>query len=366
MYPRLVIDLEKLRHNARALCRMAEERGVGELAFVTKVFCADREMVRVLADCPCRYLADSRIENLARCAGLGKERILLRLPMASQAREVVRAAEISFNSEPAVLRALSKAAGEAGVVHKVVLMIDLGDLREGIFFRDTEAIFRAAEEIDSDPYLELFGTGFNLTCYGSVLPSQENLGIFLDITRRIEERIGRELPFVSGGNSSSIPMLLSGQMPEGITNLRLGEVLVIGRETAHGEMVPGLYGDAVTLEAEVVEVRCKPSMPVGERGMNAFGERARYEDRGMRRRAIAAVGRQDTDCGGLTPLTRGVTVVGASSDHLILDVTDCPQPVSAGDTLRFTLDYAGVLRGFTSPYVDRVYRDAAPAERRCP
>ena len=76
MLPRLVIDLEKLRHNACTLCAMTRERGISALAFVTKVFCADREMVRVLAQTPCRYLADSRIENLARCEGLGKERIL--------------------------------------------------------------------------------------------------------------------------------------------------------------------------------------------------------------------------------------------------------------------------------------------------
>ena len=144
MYPKVVIDLEKLSHNAHQLSRMAAERGVTELAFVTKVFCADTEMVRTIAASPCRYLADSRVENLARSGGMGKERILLRLPMPSQAAEVVRAAEISFNSEQAALRALSQAAREAGLVHKVVLMIDLGDLREGIFFRNEALLLETA------------------------------------------------------------------------------------------------------------------------------------------------------------------------------------------------------------------------------
>ena len=355
MYPRLVIDLTKLKHNAETLCRLAGERGVSDVAFVTKVFCADGEMAKALAGTPCRYLADSRVENLERLAGLGKERILLRLPMPSQAPRVVRAAEISLNSEPATLRALSRAAGAAGVVHKVVLMIDLGDLREGIFFRETEKILQTAAEIEADPHLVLFGAGFNLTCYGSVLPSPENLGTFLAIARQIEAKIGRKLTFLSGGNSSSIPLLLSGGMPAGINNLRLGEVLVLGRETAYGKTVPGLWTDAVTLEAEVVEVQNKPSMPVGQRGMNAFGEIAQYEDHGIRRRAIAAVGRQDVDSDGLTPLAPGVTVIGSSSDHLILDVTDCPEEVSVGGTLRFTMDYGYVLRSFTSAYVERSY-----------
>lgn len=356
MYPRLVIDLQKLRHNADALCRLAGERGVGDLAFVTKVFCADERMVRALAGSPCRYLADSRIENLRRCGGLGKDRILLRLPMPSQAEEVVQSAEISFNSELTTLRALSAAAKKAGRTHRVVLMIDLGDLREGIFFQNPELIFQTAAEIEAAPCLELFGTAFNLTCYGSVLPSPGNLSAFLDLTHQIEARIGRSLPFVSGGNSSSIPLLLSGNMPKGINNLRLGESMVLGRETAYGHPIDGLYQDAILLETELVEVQTKPSYPIGEIGVNAFGEKAVYTDIGPRRRAIAAIGRQDMDCAGLTPLTPGIAVVGASSDHLILDVTECPSPLSVGDTVSFSMDYSALLRGFTSQYIQRAYR----------
>ena len=356
MFPRLVIDLDKLRHNAEALCTLARERGISDLAFVTKVFCADWEMVRVLTETPCRFLADSRIENLMRCEGLGKERLLLRLPMPSQAEDVVRHAEISLNSERATLRALSAAAKRLGRIHRVVLMIDLGDLREGIFYENTELILRTAQEIENDSHLELFGTAFNVTCYGSVLPTAENVGNFLAITRKLEAAIGRKLPFVSGGNSSSIPLLLSGKMPAGINNLRLGEALVLGRETAYGEDIPEMYQDAVVLEAEVVEVQTKPSYPVGEIGVNAFGEKANYTDIGRRCRAIAAIGRQDTDAGGLTPLTPGVTVVGASSDHLILDVTESVEPVTVGSILRFTMDYGALLRGFTSQYVERTYR----------
>lgn len=359
MYPKVVIDLEKLSHNANRLGRMCNERGVTELAFVTKVFCADEEMVRTIAASPCRYLADSRVENLARSGGMGKERILLRLPMPSQAEEVVRAAEISFNSERATLRALSRAAAGAGRVHKVVLMIDLGDLREGIFFQNEALVLETAEMVERDAHLELFGTAFNLTCYGSVLPSGENLAAFLDVTEKIEKQIGRQLPFISGGNSSSIPLLLAGKMPGRINNLRLGEALVLGRETAYGADLDGMYGDAVRLEAEVVEVQVKPSYPIGEIGVNAFGERGTYTDIGPRRRAIAAIGRQDMDCDSLRPLQKGVSVVGASSDHLIVDVTDCEKTVEVGDVLSFTMTYGGLLRGFTSGYVGRAYEHEA-------
>jgi predicted amino acid racemase len=144
-------------------------------------------------------------------------------------------------------------------------------------------------------------------------------------------------------------------MPGRVNNLRLGEALVLGRETAYGADLDGMYGDAVRLEAEVVEVQVKPSYPIGEIGVNAFGERGSYTDIGPRRRAIAAIGRQDMDCDSLRPALAGVTVVGSSSDHLILDVTDCEKPVEVGDALSFTMTYGGLLRGFTSGYVGRSY-----------
>lgn len=358
MYPRLNIDLTKLKHNANTLCCMAQKQGICDLAFVTKVFCADTEMVKALAETPCRYLADSRIENLANYPETDKQKILLRLPMLSQAEDVVKYSDISFNSEKATLCALSAAAQKLGKQHQVVLMIDMGDLREGIFFENEDEILQLAEFVENDPHLTLYGTAFNLTCYGSVLPTEENLSQFLRITEKIEEKIARKLEFVSGGNSSSVSCLLLNSAQMRFNNLRLGEALVLGRETAHEQDLDGMYQDAVTLEVELIEIQDKPSYPIGEIGVNAFGEKMEYTDLGIRRRAIAAIGRQDMDCDGLTPLDSGVTVVGASSDHLILDITDNGDKLQVGSVLHFKMNYGGVLRGFTSNYVNRAYTPA--------
>ncbi len=356
MYPRLNIDLAKLKHNANALCQMAKTQGIDDLAFVTKVFCADTEMVKALSETPCRYLADSRIENLANYPETGKLKILLRLPMLSQVDDVVKYSDISFNSEKATLCALSAAAAKLGKQHKVVLMIDMGDLREGVFFEKEDQILQLAEFVENDPHLTLYGTAFNLTCYGSVVPTQENLTKFLRITQTIEERIGRRLDFISGGNSSSVSFLLLNGAQMCFNNLRLGEALILGRETAYEQDLAGMYQDVVTLEAELIEIQDKPSYPIGEIGVNAFGEKLEYTDLGIRRRAIAAIGRQDMDCDGLTPLTPGMTVVGASSDHLILDISDCSDSLQVGDVVGFKMTYGALLRGFTSNYVDSTYK----------
>ena len=146
MFPRLVIDLEKLRHNGQMLCQMAAADGLDSLAFVTKVFCAMPPMVAALEELPNPYLADSRIENLANYPATGKQKILLRLPMPSQAEQVAAHADISFCSEPAALSALDRAAGDLGRRHKVVLMVDMGDLREGVFFRDRADLLALARQ----------------------------------------------------------------------------------------------------------------------------------------------------------------------------------------------------------------------------
>jgi len=351
MYPRLHIDLKKLRHNGEKLCELAAKSGLTDLAFVTKVFCANPDMIRALEGLPNPYLADSRIENLAAYPATGKEKILLRLPMLSQCGQVVEHADISFCSEGETLSALNEAAKTAGKCHKVVLMVDMGDLREGVFFRNEEGLLALAQLAEAAEHLHLHGLAFNVTCYGSVIPTEQTLADFRAIKERVERAVGRRLDFVSCGNSSSVYLLGKTDFG-GYNNLRLGESLLLGRETAYGADLEGLYQDVVTLEAEVVEVQRKPSYPIGKIGVNAFGQTVEYTDRGERLRAIAAVGQQDVDYSGLMPLTPGMEVIGASSDHLLLDVTKCP--VKVGDIVCFRVDYSAALRAFTSSYVKKV------------
>ena len=350
MYPRLTIDLEKLHHNGEMLCAMAARAGLHDLAFVTKCFCAMPEMVRALEDLPNRYLADSRVENLKHCPETKKEKLLLRLPMISEADEVVRWADISLCSERDTLTALDTAAAAQGKTHKVVLMVDMGDLREGVLYSHREELLALARQAEAAEHLVLWGMAFNVTCYGSIIPTAQTLEDFRALVEMVEQALDRKLDFVSAGNSSSLELLETADLT-GYNNLRLGESLLLGRETAYGHALPGLYDDAVVLETEIIEARRKPTFPIGQRGMNAFGQVVEYEDRGERLRLLAAVGRQDVDEGDLFPEEDGLHVIGASSDHLILE-SDARE-YRVGDVVRFRLGYGAALRAFTSPYVQK-------------
>jgi predicted amino acid racemase len=89
-------------------------------------------------------------------------------------------------------------------------------------------------------------------------------------------------------------------------------------------------------------------MPEGPITVDAFGRTPHWEDRGIRRRAILAIGEQDLRIDGLRPRRKGVTMVGASSDHLVVDVTDADPPVRLGEELAFDRFYAAVATAMAS------------------
>lgn len=350
--PRITADLGKIKHNIDALTALCAEHGVS-IAAVTKVVCADEKIVRVFEASGASMLADARLENLEKLH-TKKPKLLLRAPAPCEAEETVRLCDVSLVSEIETIRALGNAARILKKKHAVILMIDLGDLREGILFTNREGIRRAASAAADEAGIELLGVGTNLTCYGAILPDETNLTELCDIAQELRAVTGLPIPVVSGGNSSSLGLLKRGLVPECVNHLRLGESILLGNDTAACRVMNGLYGDAFTLTARLIEVQKKPSVPIGESGANAFGERPTFQPEGEQIRGICKIGRQDTVADGLAPREAGVRIIGASSDHLIVDLTRA-KPHKVGDTLDFTPDYGALLRAYTSPYVCRAY-----------
>ncbi len=352
MLPVIEFHEDRLTENLRLIRAACQRRGV-RLAAVTKVFCADPRITEALLRGGADMLADARVQNLARLPD-AVPRLCLRIADPGQADEVVRLSEYSLQSTQEAIRALGVSARRQNRLHRVILMIDLGDLREGIYHRDEECILETARLAAEEKGLQLAGVGTNLTCFGGILPDEANLGRLLDVAALIRERLTLPLPIVSGGNSSSLHLLFEGRLPKGINHLRVGEGLLLGMDTASGKPFPQLRQDVFTLRARLVEVFTKPSKPEGASGPNAFGERVRFEDLGPMRRGILAVGRQDTDPDGLCPQDERVAVLGASSDHLIVDLSRAPE-YAVGDELSFTPAYGALLKAYTSAYVAREY-----------
>jgi predicted amino acid racemase len=270
--------------------------------------------------------------------------------MLSEVEDVIKYADVSLNSEIDVIEALNKEAKRQKKRHEIIVMYDIGDLREGIYYKaDDEAFIERIKTLKS---IKILGIGTNLTCFGGVIPTQKTYIKLKEIKDRVERILGYPLEVISGGNSSSLPLVMDQKLPKYINQLRIGEALVCGRETAYGHDIIGMHQDVFTLTAEIIELKMKPSKPEGKIGVDAFGHRVRFTDRGMIKRAILAIGKQDIALDQLIP-PAGVVILGSSSDHLIVELER--DDFKVGDQIQFGLTYGGILSVMTSPYVEKNY-----------
>lgn len=351
-YPYMTIDLDKIEENCRALTALCGKSGIA-VAAVTKATCGLPKVARALLRGGVKQLADSRLDNIQRMRndGIRAEMMLLRSPGLSDVERVVELVDISLNSELAVIKALSVAAKKREKVHRILLMVDLGDLREGILPR--EAV-RHVDQILACDGIELAGIGANLACLGGIRPSRENLDLLVYIAAEIRRRFALPLPMVSGGNTYSLPLLVSGGMPQGVNHLRLGAGLLLAGSPTPAALADSLHRDAFRLYAEVLEVQDKPSRPYGESGEDAFGKRPVFDEEEKRmKRAILGVGRAEIVPEDLFPIDAGVRIIGASSDHLVAEVTDASRSISVGSELAFSVEYGALLRAMTAPQVHK-------------
>ncbi len=353
--PRVEIDLDKIHHNAGTLVERLAIRGIS-VTGITKATLGSPEIAGTLLRAGVASLGDSRIENIEamRRARVPASMTLIRSPMISQAERVVTHADVSLNTELDVISRLSSAAKEARRTHGVVLMVELGDLREGIMPCDVENTVRETLRF---PNIVLKGIGTNLACRSGVSPDAKNMAELSALADSIEATFGPILSIVSGGNSGNLPWALSCEDTGRINDLRLGEAILLGRETLHRQPIDGLHTDAITLVAEVVESKAKPSLPWGEIAQTAFGENPPAIDRGRITQTILAIGHQDTDPCGLHAPT-GIKILGASSDHLIVDSGG--STLCMGAEMTFQLNYSALVRAMTSPFVARVIKRLVP------
>jgi predicted amino acid racemase len=348
--PRIEIDLAKIAHNASELKDLYHSKGIGIMG-VTKVVCGSSAIAEVLVNNGIHTLADSKIQNLKslREAGIRARLVLLRTPALSELDMVIQYADISMNTELSVIKSLAAAATKYDTLHKIILMIELGDLREGIMPDDIEEFIR---EISGLPGIEIVGIGASFACFGGVKPSEQNMRQLSLLSTEIENQFSLPLSFVSGGNSANYDWFTATESTGNINNVRLGESIYLGCEPLERKTIPGLYTDAFTFVAEVIEAKIKPSEPYGELGQDAFGNRPRFQNRGLMRRGILGVGSQDVLVTGLLP-DDDIGILGSSSDHTILDLKKTDLKV--GDEVRFSLNYGALLSAMTSPYVFKQY-----------
>jgi len=350
-YPRLVVNLSKIRSNAEKIVSMCSKFGV-EVVGVTKVTCGNPVIAKALVNSGIIILGDSRISNIERMkkSGVDAKFMLLRIPMLSELSRAMKVVDIFLVSELEIVKAISQLSRE-NEKKQVIYMVDLGDLREGVWF---ENCIEEIVNVSKFEGVELVGIGTNLGCYGGVIPTTEKMKQMVEISENLKDR-GLNIKIISAGNTAALPMIEKKSLPSGVNQYRIGEAIMLGTDTTNDRTIDYLERDTFILEAEIVEIKTKPSVPVGKIGKDSFGREPKFEDKGNIKRAILAIGEQDVDSKGVFPLDEKAKVLHASSDHIVVDINDSNVDYHLGDKMRFRLNYSSLLRVMTSGYVEKIF-----------
>ena len=347
--PRIEIALSQIQDNARILSELYGQKGIS-LMGVTKAVLGEPSIAEAMIQGGVKFIADSRIENIQKMknAEISAQFVLLRTPL-SQAESIVKNVDISLNTEIETLKKLSHYAKALNKIHQVIIMVELGDLREGILLCDLSQFIRQARSLS---HIKIIGIGCNLACYGGIKPDDKNMQELSELVNLLEKEFQIDLEIISGGNSANYEWFKSSHDVGRVNNLRLGESILLGCETIGRKAIPYLHTRAFQLIAEVIESKQKPSLPFGDIGQDAFGNIPDFQDRGIHQRVIIALGRQDIPVSSLK-LNSKLEMLGSSSDHIILDSKS--QNLQVGDEVKFDLDYAGLLAAMTSPFIRKKF-----------
>jgi len=353
---RLRINLDALHHNLATISGWLAPSGA-HWTLVSKVLCGNKELLQALMNMGVRSMGDTRMLNLQALAEIDEnlERWYFRVPHLSIAPDVVRLAQASLNSEIEVIEKLNEEAAKLRIMHKIIIMIELGDLREGILPGSLVNFYRKVYQL---PSIEVIGIGTNLGCLSGLIPNVDHLTQLVLYRELLELKFNHRLPLISAGTSSILPLLRRRQVPNAINHWRIGESLFIGSDLINNGTLEGLRDDVFILEAEIAEIKHKNMAPSGETGsLRPFDvnpdETAAPGQRG--RRALITIGELDTDVHGLKPMNDAHRVVGASSDITVIHVGDQDgvPPPKVGDVLPFKLNYSALLRLMNNRYVEK-------------
>ncbi len=350
----ITLDSKKLKSNYDYLETLFQKNDI-EWAVVTKMLSGNTTFLRELLKFDIRQVADSRVTNLKSIKSINPniETVYIKPPAKRSIPNVVQYADISVNTEIETIKLLSDEAKKQDKMHKIIIMIELGELREGVMGEDFMAFYESVFRLDN---IQVVGIGTNLSCLYGVLPNHDKLIQLSLYEQLVEARFSRQIPYVSGGSSVTIPLIFQHLLPKGINHFRVGETLYLGTDVYNNSKFKKMHSDVFRLYSEIIELTEKPVVPMGDMGTNVegktfdFGEPDRSE---KAYRAIIDLGLLDVEMNHIQPVDKALKFAGASSDMIVIDLADNQKGYKVGDLVEFEMDYMGILRIMNSRYIEK-------------
>lgn len=350
----ITLNTHKLYHNYSYLEELFGKHTI-DWAIVGKLLCGNETFLKVLLEMSDKEICDSRLSNLKTIKKLSPQTktVYIKPPAKRLAKQIVEFADVSFNTEIGTVEALSREAVLQKKKHKIVIMVEMGELREGIMAKNLPSFFGEVEKL---PNIEVVAIGTNLNCLNGILPDQKKLEKLNRYKEILEEQYNKKIPYLSAGSSVTIPLIFRNEVPESINHFRIGETLFFGTDVYKDSVIKGMDQSVFTMTVEIIELIKKPMVPTGKKGTNLTGDSPEFNEEDLGKtsvRAIVDVGLLDIDPKNIQPKDAEIEIIGASSDMLILELGENTQQLKAGDTLNFSMNYMAVLRAMNSHYVDK-------------
>lgn len=350
----LVMNERKLQKNYLFLNNLFSENNI-KWTVVSKVLCGNKMYLKELINLGIKNICDSRLDNLKTIKEIDKniETIYIKPPSKRDAPHIVKCSDISMNTEYSTIKLLANEAKKQNLKHKVIIMIEMGELREGVMREDFMKFYEKVFQLDN---IEVVGIGTNFTCLSGVLPNQDKLIQLSLYAQLIEAKFNKVIPYVSGGSSVVIPLLLKNILPSGINHFRVGESLFFGTNVYNNSVIEKMQQNVFKLYAEIIELNEKPLVPSGFMGSNVEGDSKNIDNSNIGKytyRGIINLGLLDVSENHIWPADKDIQFAGASSDMIVVDLKDNPRNYQVGDFIEFEMDYMGLLRLMNSRYIEK-------------
>src|SRR5690554_1278440 len=345
---------KKLQENYQFLKLEFEENNIS-WGVVSKLLCGNELYLKELIDLGVDEIHDSRISNLATIKKIDPsvQTVYIKPVAKRNLAKMLKYADVSLNSELDTIRWINEEAGKQGKIHKVIIMVETGDLREGVMGEQLVEFYSKIFEL---PHVEVIGLGTNLNCLNGIMPSTDKLVQLSLYKQIIELKFNKKIPWVSAGTSVTLPLMFNKQLPKGVNHFRIGETLFFGLDLFEEKVIKGMNGDVFELFTEIIEMQEKPLAPTGTMATNPQGEVKQIDPDLYGQssyRAILDIGLLDVDPKYLIQEDGEFEILGASSDMLILDLGENPKNYKVGDLIKFRLKYMGALAILNSDYIEK-------------
>jgi predicted amino acid racemase len=300
-------------------------------------------------------IGDSRVSNLKIIKNIRDDLVTMYLkpPAKSYLKSVVKYADISLNTDYNTILLLNKEAKRIDKLHKIIIMIEMGELREGVvrekFLDFYEKVFKLSN-------IEVIGLGTNLGCMYGIEPTYDKLIQLSLYEQLIEMRFQRDIQLVSGGSSITLPLLSKGKLPKQVNHLRIGEAVFLGTTPLTNRKFDRLSTNTFEFLGNIVELEKKETIPDGVVGDGNVGHAVMYDENqelDEEYKALIDFGAVDVDTENIKPKDKSAEFLGTTSDLTVYSLAKNIKQYQNRRTLSFQPNYLAVAQLMNSRYISK-------------